>query len=210
MLLEVKNRELVAVASDGHRLALAKMPIELPESDKVRVIIPRKGILELQRLLSENSADITICIGSNHIRVITPQISLTSKLLEGRYPDYERIIPQGGTKVVTGHRDILKDAFHRASSLFSDKFRAVRLRLSEGCLKVLATTPEQDEVEEDIEVDYQGHDLEIGFNVKYLLDLLTAIHSESVAFTFSDSESSAKVSGVGGEQGTYVIMPMRI
>lgn len=210
MLLEVKKGELCAVAADGHRLALGRISAPLKNSENLRVIIPRKGVLELQRILDSEDEMVNLSIGTNHIRAMSESITLTSKLLEGRFPDYDRIIPTQGDKVVIGRRENLKEAFHRASALFSDKFRGVRLRLTEGCLKILATNTEQDEVEEDVEVDYGGGELEIAFNVKYLIDLLNVIQTETVQFTFSDSNSSARVEGVGEETGTYVIMPMRI
>jgi DNA polymerase III subunit beta len=130
--------------------------------------------------------------------------------LEGKFPDYERIIPQNGSKVVTGQRGLLKEAFLRASTLFTDKSRSVRLKLTANCLKILATNAEQDEVEEDIEVEYTGEELEIGFNIKYLIDFLSVIHEDEVRFTFSDANSSARVEGVGGDKGIYVVMPTRI
>lgn len=216
MLLEVKQGELFAVAADGHRLALSSTPISMPNQQALRIIVPRKGVIELQRLLDERTPDegedsITLVIGTNHLRAISGSITLTTKLLEGRFPEYERIIPKEGHKIVLGQREVLKEAFMRAATLFSDKFRGVRLQLTPGRLKILATNTEQDEVEEDLEVDYQGSELEIGFNVKYLIDFLNVIQTECVRFTFSDANNSAKVEGVGAESGgIYIIMPMRI
>ncbi len=210
MLLEVKNDHIYGVAADGHRLAFGKIALLSQETNTARAIVPRKGILELQRILSESEAMVEIILGENHIRAITSEVQLTSKLLDGRFPDYERIILKDGDKVLTGRRDVLKEAFQRAAALFSDKFRGVRLRITNGCLKILATNTEQDEVEEDIEIDYVGNDLEIGFNVKYLIDFLNVIQTEDIKFIFSDSNSSARIEGVGAQNCTYVIMPMRI
>ncbi len=210
MLLEVKNGCIYGVAADGHRLAFGKMVLSGDNSKGIRVIVPRKGILELQRILDDSDEEIKIILGNNHIRAITKDVQLTSKLLDGRFPDYERIVMTDGNKVFTGKRETLKGSFQRASSLFSDRFRGVRLRLTQGCLKILATNTEQDEVEEDLEIDYEGNELEIGFNIKYLIDFLNVIQTDNIKFTFSDSNSSARVEGVGAESGVYVIMPMRI
>lgn len=210
MLLEVNKGYVYGVAADGHRLALGKVALSQTALETIRVIVPRKGILELQRILDDTEEAIQIILGNNHIRVITNDVQLTSKLLEGRFPDYNRIILNEGDKIFTGRREVLKDAFQRAAALFSDRFRGVRLRLTEGYLKILAISAEQDEVEEDVEVDYAGTELEIGFNVKYLLDLLNIIQTDLVKFTLSDPNNSARVEGVGAESGVYVIMPMKI
>ena len=210
MLLEVSKGYVYSVAADGHRLALSKVALGQNELETVRVIVPRKGVLELQRILDDTEEKIRIILGNNHMRVVTNDLQLTSKLLEGRFPDYHRIVLTNGDKVFTGCREALKNAFQRASALFSDRFRGVRLRLSQGCLKILAISAEQDEVEEDVEVDYLGGDLEIGFNVKYLIDFLNVIQTDRVKFSLSDSNNSACVEGVGSQSGTYVIMPMKI
>lgn len=212
MLLEVKNGQVFGVAADGHRMAFGKiiMPLKDKTMEAVRVIVPRKGILELQRILDDSDEEIDIILGSNHIRATTNEVQLTSKLLEGKFPDYERLVSIGGDKVIVGSRELFKESFQRASALFNDRFRGVRLRLMDNCLKILANNAEQDEVEEDVEVNYGGLELEIGFNVKYLIDFLSVIQTEKVKFTFSDSSSSARVEGVDGESGVYVIMPMRI
>jgi len=210
MLLEVKNNHIHGVAADGHRLAFDKITLSHSSSDNLRVIIPRKGILELQRILDDSDEIIKIILSSNHLQVTTADVQLSSKLLDGRFPDYEKLIAFTGNKVFLSQREKLKECFQRAGALFSDRFRGVRLKLTSGSLKVLATNSEQDEVEEDIEVEYSGEDLDIGFNVKYLIDFLNVIKTETVRFTFADSNSSARVEGVGEEGGIYVIMPMKI
>lgn len=211
MLLEVKKDLLYSVAADGHRLAQNILPIQSNIPKDFRVIVPRKGILELQRIIGEGEGDILITLSTNHLRASTSSLSLTSKLLDGRFPDYDRIIPKPDGKVMVGKRELLKDAFIRASSLFSEKLRGVRLILSHHLLKILAITPEQDIVEEDLEVQYEGPEFEISFNVKYLIDFLSIIPTEDVKFTFKDENSSARVEGVEGQgAAVYVIMPMRI
>jgi len=230
MLLEMKGEGLYGVAADGHRLALSVIKEVTSETKKpaFRLIVPRKGVLELQRILEANNELITLTLSQQHLSVTTPQIGFTSKLLEGKFPDYQRIIPAGGDKIVVGRRLLLKDAFLRAAALFNDKSRGVKLRLTSGCLNILAINADQDEVEEDLEVDYQGEDLEIGFNVKYLIDFLTVIPEDWIKLTFTNASNSARVEGMrdlnesdngrnkkdsnnnhDGNQ-VYVIMPMRI
>lgn len=193
----------------SHKESSSSKEITNPK-ETTRVIIPRKGVLELQRILEDSDEMIEIILSHNHIRVVTSDVQLTSKLLEGRFPDYERLISVSGDKTIVGDREVFKESFQRAAALFSDRFRGVRLRLAGNCLKILANNSEQDEVEEDIEVDYKDVELEIGFNIKYLIDFLTVIQTQFVKFTFSDSNSSARVEGVEGESGIYIIMPMRI
>jgi len=210
MLLEVKQNKLYAVAADGHRLAMNCIDLQEQSLPPIRVIVPRKGILEIMRMVDEGGADLKISIGLSNIQVQSGKLIITSKLLDGKFPDYERVIPRDGNKVVIGHRDSLKEAFHRASALFSEKFRGVRLRMSTASLVVLASNPEQDEVEEDLEVDYQGQDLEVGFNVRYLIDFLSVVQSDLVRFTFSDATKSTLIEEVGeGAKGAYVLMPIK-
>lgn len=213
MLLEIKMSAtgcfLYAVAADGHRLAERSMEL-IFNPQAVRVIVPRKGVLELQRALQEVDEEVALLIGANHIRVVTDVLTLTCKLLSGRFPDYERLIPKEGTHTIVGQRLLLKNAFLRASALFSEKFRGVKLVLTPGRLKILATNTECDDVEEDVEVEYTGEALEVGFNVRYLIDFLNIIQTDTVRFTFSGQNSSTRIEGVGADTGVYVIMPMRI
>jgi DNA polymerase-3 subunit beta len=210
MLLEVKNNHLYGVAADGHRLAFDKVTLSDQNLKNKRVLIPRKGVLELQRLLDDSDDAVTVVLGDNHLRATTNDVQLSTKLLDGRFPDYEKLINQGGNKIFMGRRESLKDCFQRAGALFNDRFRGVSLKLTNGCLKILAINTEQDEVEEDLNIEYTGDDLEIGFNVKYLIDFLNVIQTENVQFTFADSNSSARVEGIGETSGIYVIMPMKI
>lgn len=210
MLLEVKEKTLYSVAADGHRLAISSMPLEEGHFETMRVIVPRKGVLELMRLLEPNDDMVELVVSERYLRIRTDGFQLTTKLLDGKFPDYERVIPNQGNKIIVSSRLNLKEAFLRAGALFNDKFKGIRLRLSENCLKILANNKEQDEVEEDLEVDYQGESLDIGFNVSYLIDSLSAIQSEQVKLTFSDPDSSALVESVEPNQGRHVIMPMRI
>jgi DNA polymerase-3 subunit beta len=210
MLLEVKQQKLYSVAADGHRLAMNYITLNEPGLPAMRVIVPRKGILEIMRIVDEAEADLQFTISANHIQVHSSSVTVTSKLLDGKFPDYERVIPRDGNKIIVGNRERLREAFHRASALFSEKFRGVRLKMSPERLMVLASNPEQDQVEEDLEVDYQGQEMEVGFNVRYLIDFLSVVQSDLVRFTFSDANKSTLIEEVGeGANGAYVLMPIR-
>lgn len=210
MLFETDSGMLRSVATDGHRLAMSTCAIDQPGLTQRQVIVPRKGVVELLRLLGEDEHEVSVSIGNNHIRVETPELMFTSKLVDGRFPDYRRVLPSGGDKVVVADRDTLRHAFSRASILSNEKFRGVRLNLSSGELCITATNPEQEQAEEIIEVDYQGDDLEIGFNVSYLLDVMSNVDEEQVSFILSDSNSSALIEPQHDESCCYVIMPMRL
>jgi len=210
LLLEISEGGLKVVATDGHRLAIceAEVPLAVPEIKQV--IIPRKAVLELLRLLGEGEEGVTIGVGSNHIQVALQDITFTSKLIDGRFPDYQRVMPKGGDKVLVAGRETLKQALTRASILSNEKYRGVRLELSTATLRLLAHNPEQEEAEEEVEVDYHGTNLEIGFNVTYLIEILSVLNSEQVQLSFSDGNSSCLI-GVPGEEGCkYVVMPMRL
>ena len=210
MLFEVSSDYLRVVATDGHRLAMETVPIEKCVDEVQQLILPRKGIMELARLLSDDEGDIDLTFGQNHIRARVPAITFTSKLVDGRFPDYNRVLPKGGNKVVIGNCQELRDAFARASILSNEKYRGVRVLLSSGELKILANNPEQEEAEEVVSVDYEGESLEIGFNVSYLIDVLSTLKSERVRFTLSDPNSSALLEAEEGSEALYVVMPMRL
>ena len=208
MLWEVSENNLRAVATDGHRMARCDVVCEVSSDTTVSAIIPRKGVVELARLLSNDQVDISL--GSNHIRITSEDFCFTSKLVDGAYPDYERVMPEEGEKIVLGDRDELKQAFSRAAILSNEKFRGVRVLLSSGSLKMIANNPEQEEAEEEISVDYSGDDLEIGFNVSYLLDVLNVLWGNDVRLSLSDANSSALVEDTSNYNAVYVVMPMRL
>lgn len=210
MLLEVHKDELRAVTTDGHRLALCTLTAGIGHPDRHQVIVPRKGIQELGRLLTEQEAQVSVVLGQNHIRATTAEFTFTSKLVDGRFPDYERVLPKGGDKVVLGNRLLLREAFSRAAILSNEKYRGVRLELSPGLLKIQANNPEQEEAEEEVAVDYAGTPLEIGFNVSYLLDVLAVMGCDQVRFTFLDANSSALLQEADNNDSSYVVMPMRL
>jgi DNA polymerase-3 subunit beta len=210
MLLEVQTGILRAVATDGHRLAMCSMAAEIEQTERHQVIVPRKGILELARLLTEQDADVGIILGQHHIRATTGEFTFTSKLVDGKFPDYERVLPRGGDKLVVADRQGLREAFSRTAILSNEKYRGIRLQLAAGLLKIQANNPEQEEAEEEIAVDYNGNQLEIGFNVSYLLDVLGVMTTDQVRLILSDSNSSALVQEADNDDSAYVVMPMRL
>lgn len=210
MLLEVQSGLLRAVATDGHRLAMCSMEAAIQQDGKHQVIVPRKGILELARLLTEQDAEVSIVLGQHHIRANTGEFTFTSKLVDGKFPDYERVLPRGGDKLVLADRQGLREAFSRTAILSNEKYRGIRLTLAAGLLKIQANNPEQEEAEEEIVVDYNGGGLEIGFNVSYLLDVLGVMGAEQVRLILSDSNSSALLQEADNDDSAYVVMPMRL
>jgi len=210
LMLEIGNGLLRAVATDGHRLALCDMEVDLKLSDSRQVIVPRKGIQELQRLLEGSDDPVQVEVGSNHIRIRPDDVCFTSKLVDGRFPDYDRVVPKGGDKLVVADRELLRRALSRTSILSNEKYRGIRLNLEKNNIKIQAHNPEQEEADEEFEVDYQGGGLEIGFNVTYLLDVLSTVRSDKVEITLSDSNSSCLIRQPGTEQFRYVVMPMRL
>jgi DNA polymerase-3 subunit beta len=213
MYMEIKEGRLRFVATDGHRLALCTAPGQVEADDK-SVIVPRKGVLELSRLLDADGS-VTLTVGSNHIRAATDQFTFTSKLIDGKFPEYERVLPRSPDKSVTGDRTELRQAFTRTAILSNEKYRGVRLALTNGSLEITANNPEQEQAEEMVPVDYSGDALEVGFNVSYLLDVLGVLSGSTVRMSLSDSASSALVEDgdVGGEadaEALYVVMPMRL
>jgi len=210
MLWEIKGKQMRVVATDGHRLALCTLPEKIDAGDDTQVILPRKGVLELARLLMEDDADIAIVIGSNHIRANTSDFTFTSKLVDGKFPDYQRVLPRSPDKILLGSRLELRQAFTRAAILSNEKYRGVRLKLTKNSLDIVANNPEQEEAEETVAVDYQGDSLEVGFNVSYLLDVLGVLSGEQVKLSLSDPNSSALLEESDAGDSLYVVMPMRL
>lgn len=210
MLLEINQGMLRSVATDGHRLAMSSSDAGIDYQERYQLIVPRKGILELARLLGEIDELVSVSVGTNHIRVSTTDFTFTSKLVEGKFPDYERVLPRGGDKVVVADRQELRNALSRAAILSNEKYRGIRLMLSDGLVKLQANNPEQEEAEEEVTVQYQGQSLEIGFNVSYLLDVMNVLGREQVKLILSDANSSALVQDAESDDSLYVVMPMRL
>jgi DNA polymerase-3 subunit beta len=211
MLFEISDKHLRTVATDGHRLALATFLTATGiESDTVRqIIIPRKGVLELTRLLSEDN-DVELIFSDSHLRSTIGSYTFTSKLIEGKFPDYNRVVPRGGDKFVVADRQALKSVFMRAGILSHENIRGIRLSLTPNQLEVSANNPEHEEAEDSVDVDYSGEPLQVGFNVGYLIDVLNAIDDEKVMLTLSNPNSSALIAALNDETAVYVVMPMRL
>ena len=210
LLLEFRDGVLRGVATDGHRLSRCDVSAELAAGEINQVIVPRKGVLELYRLLEESDDAVSVAISSNHIRVSLDELRFTSKLVDGRFPDYERVIPRGGQNILQVDRQMLRQSLGRTAILSNEKYRGVRLEMENGRLGLQAQNPEQERAEEDVEVEYQGDHLEIGFNVSYLLDPLAALESDSVELVLIDGNSSCVIRAPGDESTEHVVMPMRL
>jgi DNA polymerase III subunit beta len=211
-LFDVNHGVVKCIATDGHRLAYSSVDEENVRDIKVKVILPRKSVLELVRLLDPNSEDdATVCIGENHFRLITNEFTFTSKLINAQYPDYDKLIPRTVENTAIASRELLKQALVRASILSNEKFRGIRLQLERDQLRIVANNPEHEEAEEMIALDYQGSGLEMGFNAAYLLDVVSAIASENISWSFNDPNSGVLIEPAT-DKGycLYVVMPMRL
>ena len=210
MLLEVGGNTLKAVATDGHRLALKEIKQETGAKELKQVIIPRKGVMELARLLTNKEDQVKVQISKNHVRMKIENILFTSKLIDGRFPDYERVIPQESSNTLKANRNALRQGLTRASILSNEKYKGVRIILKKDSLKAFAHNPEQEEAEEELEVEYSGDEMEIGFNVTYLLDAINAIKTEKVIMTTTSPDSSCLLLPEDKTNCKYVVMPMRL
>lgn len=209
LLLLMEENYLKAVATDGHRLAFALLALETPQ-EKREVILPRKVVLELAKQLNDSDEPITVEILQNQIRFTFSNVILISKIVDGKFPDYNRVIPVDHQKQIDINRLLFLQTLQRASILSNEKFRSVRLILTTGNLRIVCNNAEQEEAEEELEVQYDGEALDIGFNVTYLLDVLNNLTSETVRCSFGDANSSALITIPGNEDFKYVVMPMRI
>lgn len=209
ILLVAEGKKLAIVATDGHRLAYACAELEI-EMPKQEVILPRKTVLELQRLLGDGDGSLSIQFASNQARFNFRGLEFVSKLVEGKFPDYNRVIPKNHLHHITIGRTALLASLQRAAIMTSEKFKGVRLNLEANLLKVATSNSEQEEAADEIEIDYSGNDIEIGFNVTYLIDVLNNMDQEMVKVTLLDGNSSALITLPDSEDFKYVVMPMRI
>ncbi|SEQ30420.1 DNA polymerase-3 subunit beta [Ectothiorhodospira magna] len=210
LMLEMEKGTVRMVATDGHRLSLCALESILDTEQVHQVIIPRKGVLELSRLLEYRDDPVRIQIAANHLRVRVAGLCFTTKLIDGRFPDYRRVIPREGEQVLQVDRELLRQALGRTAILSNEKYRGVRIELSTDNMKLQSHNPDQEEAEEEMEVEYRGHPLEIGFNVTYLMDVVTHLKGEHLQATFKDAGSSVLIRDMGFEDALYVIMPMRL
>lgn len=209
MLLEIEEQNLRTVATDGHRLALCAQNFEanVPANS---VIIPRKGINELVRLLESTEAEVLIQIGTGNLRANFGDSIFTTKLIDGKFPDYRRGLPKSPDKIMIAETEIFKQALMRASVLSNERFRGVRLVFAQNQLTIVANNPEHEEAEETLDIEYSGTEIEIALNVSYLLDVLNILKTGQTKLLFTDSMSSVQVEDSIDNSASYVIMPMRI
>lgn len=210
MLLDVQEHALRCVATDGHRLAMKETALPSSVSARRQVIIPRKGVNELIGLLETGDGEVELEFGRNHLRVRRGDVVFTSKLIDGKFPDYEAVIPLGADKQAVVERDLVRGALQRASILSNEKYRGVRLELSPGKLRLIAHNPEQEEAVEEVEAETFVDDLAVGFNVGYLLDALAALNGDKVRINLRDAQSSCLVREIEGDEAQHVIMPLRL
>jgi len=211
LLLEIKNNMLWSVAADGHRMALNAIESPSINESPMRVIVPRKGVIELMRLLDDSTEEVKVSISSNHIRIIKPGLVYTSKLIDGKFPDYERTIPRSGDKKVIVERNAFKQALSRVAILSNDMFCGVQLQIQPGIMRMATRSQDHEEAEEEIAVDYQGENFTIGFNITYLLDILSNVESENLVMSLKDNTSSVLLEEATGQgNNLYVVMPLRL
>lgn len=210
-LIDINNGTMKCIATDGHRLAYSSINDDTLTDAKTQVILPRKSVLELMRLLdSNNENNITVCLGENHFRIISSDFIFTSKLIHAQYPDYTKLIPRNVANTAIASRESLKQALARASILSNEKFRGVLLYIDQDKLRIVANNPEQEEAEEFIQLDYKGNGVEMGFNVAYLLDVISAITGEHIRWSFSDANGGVLFEAHDKDDSLYVVMPMLV
>jgi len=210
LLFDLREEALRCVATDGHRLALCEAALPGNNFGRRQIILPRKGVLELQRLLEGGDRVLELELGRNHVRVRREDLTFTSKLIDGRFPDYEAVIPIGADKEARIEREVLKAALQRAAILSNEKYKGIKIEFSPGQLRIVAHNPEQEEATEEIEAQTSVDDLAIGFNVVYLLDALNALRDDEVLLNVRDANSSALVREASNSRSRHVVMPLRL
>ncbi len=210
LMLEVDKTHLRAVATDGHRLAYCETETDIGDQPPQQVIIPRKGVQELQKIMADEEGEVSVSLGSNHLYINTSTYEFTSKLIDGRFPDYHRVMPETANDHMVMKRSIFKEALHRAAILSNEKYRGIRLHMTEDKLMLQTHNSEQEEAEEEISVNYKGNNIDIGFNVQYLLDVTNVLESENIDLALKDANSSVLLQDPEYLSACYVIMPMRL
>ena len=209
ILFVAEGQQLSLVATDGHRLAFASAPLDV-QVPKQEVILPRKTVIELQRLLSDADATIDMCFANNQAKFSFGAMEFVTKLVEGKFPDYNRVIPKNHKNSVTLGRAPLLASLQRTAIMTSDKFKGVRLSVAPGLLRVASNNAEQEEAVDELDIDYSGDSIDIGFNVTYLIDALASMGQDMVKVDLADGNSSALLTIPGNDSFKYVVMPMRI
>ena len=209
LLIEVKEKDINIVGTDGHRLSFTSLTLKTP-TKPIQVIVPRKTIVELIKLLNDTDDPLEISFSTNQVNFKFNDIDLITKIIDGKFPDYNRVIPVGHNNIFNIDRSLLLDSMLRASILSNDKYRGIRMVVEDNNLKLVSNNSEQEQAEEELEIDYKGDKIDIGFNVTYLIDVLTNIQSDQLTIAFNDSSSSCLVTIPNNEKYKYVVMPMRI
>jgi len=210
LMLELSTGVIRSVATDGHRLSFNEIDIDVDLAGTKQVIIPRKGVGELQKLLADTDEPVKIILGTNHIRCTIANQQFTSKLIDGRFPDYNRVIPEAEGNNMIFNREALKQALIRASILSNEKYRGIRMIIANNLLKLQAQNPDQEEADIELEIDYEGNSLEMGINVNYMIDVLNTSSQENVQCFVKDANSSCLLMYPEEGRAKYVIMPMRL
>jgi DNA polymerase III subunit beta len=210
MLFSIQGKRLTVAATDGHRLAVDGTEMELEMEQGVDVILPRKTVLELGKLLSDSEDPVHIQVNQNQVVFQRPDFELRSKVVDGKFPDWQRVVPVGHDKCFAIQRQRLQQSLNRAAILTNDKYRGVRIALTPQSLRIACSNNEQEEAQEELDIDYQGEPLDIGFNIQYLQDVLNNLVAEAVLCSFGDATSSLLITVPGEEHFRYVVMPMRI
>ena len=209
LLLEVENGKISLIGTDGHRMAVAQHDFESEQTAKV--IIPRKAVQELLKLLTDSESEVIVKVDDNHIRFeLSDSLVMSSKLIDGSFPDWHVVVPPQPDKIVVADTTLLKQSLSRVSILSNEKYKGVRLALANNLLTISAKNAYQEEAEEVMEVEYNGEELEIGFNGAYLLDAINVISTKMVQFAFSDSNSSCLITEEDNEDSKFIVMPMRL
>ncbi len=210
LLFEINHDGIRSVATDGHRLAVSSFSQAIDIDEEKKIIIPRKAIIEISRLLQDSDEEIEVSIGENFIRLTMDGVVFTSKLVDGQYPNYQTVIPKSSQHIVLTDKDLLKQCLIRTSILSNEKYRGIKLEISNDILKASANNPEQEEAEDEIPIDYQGERIEMGFNVNYLIDAISALDGDVVSMGINDSNGSTLIKAQGSDDCLYVVMPMRL
>ncbi|MEM7208593.1 MAG: DNA polymerase III subunit beta [Pseudomonadota bacterium] len=210
LLFEVTPDMLRCVATDGHRLSLSTVDVQTGVETASQVIVPRKGVNELSRLLDTSDEPAEFQLTANHIRINMPEVRFTSKLIDGKFPDYGRVLPEGNDKTVIADRESLKQSLSRAAILSNEKYKGVRLQISDNTLNVRTHNPDHEEAEDELAIEYTGEAIEVGFNVVYLLDILNTLEGTSVKIRLKDANSSCLATEIESADCKYVVMPMRL
>lgn len=210
LMLEVGNGILRTVSSDGHRLALYEEALESDCAAPRQVIVPRKGVMELHRLIGDEEQPVTLQISPNNVRLFLGDLRFSAKLIEGRFPDFQRLVPRDVSRVMTVHKDDFRAALTRVAILSNEKYKGVSLEVDHGVMHLSAQNPEHEEAEEDLEVRLEGDGFVVGFNAAYLLDAINNIDSDEVKLSFPDAITSCLIEDLDDQRFKFIVMPMRL